>query len=216
MECVVSALLAPPASLLPPQSSSAARRAIHPPPRPGPPPPLSPPRALPARLGRTVVYVSRAPRTAPETRGTGRARQGCGRGSRAAALCPGADERSTSAERGARRGPRSAGRRLLRQPFALRRAKRRQPAWLPLRPLPATDASTTSHAASRRARRGAAKSRGWLRAASPGAATCETFVSCGSRDPRGQPRPAEAGKTSSSARFGRRSTASGLGRGARC
>ena len=142
MERVVGALLAPPAPLLPQPSSSAAPRAIPPPPLPRPPPPPSPPRALPAPLGRTVASVSREPRTAPEPRGTVRARQGCGKGLGVAALSPGADKRSTSAERGVRRAPRSAGRRLLRRPVTPRGANRRQPARPPMRPPPATVAST--------------------------------------------------------------------------
>ena len=191
VERVLGTLLAPPAPL----------------PRTLPPP--SPPRAPQAPLWRTVAFVSRAPRPAPAPRGTGRGRQGCGKGSRAEALRPSVDQRSTAAKHGVHRGPRSVGRRLPRPPVTARGGKRLQPAPLPLRPPRATEASTTTHAASRRARRRAPTSRGWGCAASLGTAPCETLVS------RRQPRPADAGRRSSSARSGRRSTASGLGHGAR-
>ena len=172
-------------------------------------PPPSPPRAPQAPLWRTVAFVSRAPRPAPAPRGTGRGRQECGKGSRAEALRPSVDQRSTAAKHGVHRGPQSVGRRLPRPPVTARGGKRLQPAPLPLRPPRATEASTTTHAASRRARRRAPTSRGWGCAASLGTAPCETLVS------RRLPRPADAGRRSSSARSGRRSTASGLGHGAR-
>jgi len=176
-------------------------------PRTSPPP--SPPPAPQAPLWRTVAFVLRAPRQAPAPRETGRGRQGCGKGSRAKALRPSVDERRTAAMNGVHRGPRSVGRRLPRRPVTARGGKRLQPAPLPLRPPRATEASTTTHAASCRARRRAPTSRGWGRAASLGTAPSETFVS------RRQPRPADAGRTSSSARSGRRSTALSLGHGAR-
>jgi len=158
VERVPGTLLAPPAPL------------------PRTPPPPLPPRAPQAPLWRTVAFVSRAPRPEPAPRGTSRGRQGWAKGSREEALRPSVDERSTAAKHGVHRGPRSVGRSLPRRPVTARGGKRLQPAPLPLRPPRATEASTTTHAASRRARRRSPTSCGWGRAASLG-----TVLDCDAR-----------------------------------